>query len=122
MDRASEPGYGEVVALASPYVDRNANEIVLLNVAKMVDYARRGASGVINAISFHCMLGTVAASLMDRIRADHDMIPMLTLVYAGKDSPEIGTKLEAFAHQVKAWAQSRPAEPESRSWMSLFGR
>ena len=122
VERAAEPGYAEVLAMAAPYVDRNANETVLLNVAKMVDYARGGAHGIINAISFHCMLGTVSASLLERIRADHEMIPALTLVYAGKDSPDMETKLEAFAHQVKSWAASRPQEDPSWSWFSRFGK
>ena len=77
--------------------------------AKMVDFARRGASGIINAISFHCMLGTVSAALTESIRKDHDMIPLMTLVYAGNDSPDMDTRLEAFAHQVRNFAASRPA-------------
>lgn len=37
VERASEPGYKDVLAKAEPYLNRNANETVLLNVAKMVD-------------------------------------------------------------------------------------
>jgi len=121
VERGEEPGYKDVLAMAGPYVDRNANETVILNVAKMVDYARRGAHGIINAISFHCMLGTVSASLTERIRKDHDNVPMLTLVYTGKDSSEMETKLEAFAHQVKAYAESQPSnEDQHRSWFPSF--
>ena len=120
VERAAEPGYKDVLAMAAPYVDRNANETVLLNVAKMVDFASRGAHGIINAISFHCMLGTVSASLTERIRKDHDNIPILTLVYTGKDSSEMETKLEAFAHQVKAFAESHPDESQTRSWLPSF--
>jgi predicted CoA-substrate-specific enzyme activase len=119
VERGAEPGYKDVLAMAAPYVDRNANETVLLNVAKMVDYASRGAHGIINAISFHCMLGTVSASLTERIRKDHNNVPILTLVYTGKDSSEMETKLEAFAHQVKSYAKSHP-QPESRSWFPSF--
>ena len=120
VERASEPGYKDVLAMAAPYVDRNANETVLLNVAKMVDFASRGAHGIINAISFHCMLGTVSASLTERIRKDHDNVPILTLVYTGKDSSEMETKLEAFAHQVRAYADSHPADNQTRSWLPSF--
>ncbi len=120
VERGGEPGYKEVLAMAEPYVDRNANETVLLNVAKMVDYASRGAHGIINAISFHCMLGTVSASLTERIRKDHDNVPILTLVYTGKDSSEMETKLEAFAHQVKSYAESHPNDDQSRSWLPAF--
>jgi hypothetical protein len=119
VERGAEPGYKDVLSMAAPYVDRNANETVLLNVAKMVDFASRGAHGIINAISFHCMLGTVSASLTERIRKDHDNVPILTLVYTGKDSSEMETKLEAFAHQVKSYASSHP-QPEVRSWFPSF--
>jgi len=102
--RADEPGYRDVLFLSAPYVDPSANETVLLNVAKMVHFAQDGASGVINAISLNCMLGTVSASLTEKIRADHQMIPITTIMYTGKPSPEIDARLEAFAHQVKGFA------------------
>ena len=120
VERGAEPGYKDVLAMAKPYVDRNANETVLLNIAKMVDYAGRGAHGIINAISFHCMLGTVSASLTERIRKDHNNVPILTVVYTGKDNPEMETKLEAFAHQVKAYAEAHQPPDEGRSWFSSF--
>ena len=104
VTRAAEPGYKDVLFLSAPYVDPSANETVLLNVAKMAHFAQNGASGVINAISFNCMLGTVAASLTEKIRADHQMIPITTIMYTGKPSPEIDARLEAFAHQVKGFA------------------
>ncbi len=116
IERASEPGYSDILALAEPYVDPGANEIVILNVARMVDCARRGAHGIINAISFHCMLGTVSAALTERIRADHGHLPVMTLSFSGKDSPEIDTKLEAFAHQVRTFAAAREAAREPRTW------
>ena len=119
--RASEPSYKEVLELARPYVDRNANEVVLLNIAKIVDFANRGAHGVINAISSHCMLGTVSASIIDRIRDDHDQMPMLTLVFSGSESATMETRLEAFAHQVHERASAQPEEPARSAWSSLFG-
>ncbi len=118
VERADEPGYDDVISLAAPYVAGNASEILVLNVAKMVDFARRGAAGVINAISFHCMLGTVSASLTENIRRDHHMIPLMTLVYSGAESPEMDTRLEAFAHQVKAFAAGRPDPLPSLSPMA----
>jgi predicted CoA-substrate-specific enzyme activase len=117
VDRLEEPGFDDVLALASPYVDPAGSEILLLNIAKTVDFVRAGAAGVINAISFHCMLGIVSASLLERVRKDHGLVPMITLVYSGIESPDIDAKLEAFAHQVKAFAafraQARPAEEPS---------
>ena len=87
----------------------------------MVDCARRGAHGIINAISFHCMLGTVSAALTERIRADHGQVPLMTLLFSGKDSPELDTKLEAFAHQVRTFAAAREAN-EPKSWFESLWR
>jgi len=115
VERASEPGYGDILALAQPYVDPGANELVILNVARMVDCARRGAHGIINAISFHCMLGTVSASLTERIRANHGQVPLVTLSFSGKESPELDTKIEAFAHQAQTFAAAKDVK-EPKSW------
>ena len=47
----------------------------MLNVAKMVDFARRGADGIVNAVCFNCMLGTVSIAVTGRIREDHEGVP-----------------------------------------------
>ena len=123
VQRGGEPGYQDVLRLAEPYLDKAANEFLILNVAKMVDFAQNGAHGVINAISFHCMLGTVAASLTEAIRRDNGMVPITTILYTGKPSPDIDTKLEAFAHQVKEFAGRRRERGEEsllRSWFAFF--
>jgi hypothetical protein len=79
----------------------NNNEIVLLNIARMVDYARKGADGVINAICFNCLLGTVSAAIAARVRKDCGDIPIPTFIYAGTELAAERTKLEAFVYQVK---------------------
>jgi len=105
--RAREPGYKEVLFLSAPYVDPSANELLLLNVAKMAHFAKNQAAGIINAISLNCMMGTVSASMTEKIRADHEMVPIITMMYTGKPSAEIDARLEAFAHQVKGFAQRK---------------
>jgi len=102
-----EPGYKAVLAEASRYLGRENNPVVLLNIAKMVDYTKRGADGVVNVICFNCMLGTVSSAMAERIRRDHGHIPMPTLVYSGSDSAAERTRLEAFVYQVKRFAQRR---------------
>ncbi len=105
--RFVEPGYEEALLNASPYLGRDNNSLVLLNVAKMVDYSKRGADGVLNVICFNCMLGTVAAALAERIRRDQSHIPLPTLVFSGTESVAERTRLEAFVHQVKRFAERR---------------
>ncbi len=121
--RHKEPKYKEVLEMAAPYVDQGGNEVVLLNVAKMVHFARNRASGIINAISFHCMLGTVSAAMTERIRHDHKMIPITTIMFTGKPSAEIDARLEAFAHQVKDFHERRVRELRDTGgiWEALMG-
>jgi predicted CoA-substrate-specific enzyme activase len=97
-----EPAYEEVLRQTTPYADPKANYIVLLNIAKMVDFARNGADGVINAMGLNCMVGTISAALLRTIRADHDNIPMANLVYGEGGGLARQARLEAFVHQSKA--------------------
>jgi predicted nucleotide-binding protein (sugar kinase/HSP70/actin superfamily) len=106
VKRADEPGYREVLDMAAPYLGEQQNEVLVLNVAKMVDFARRGADGIINAVCFNCMLGTVSAAVTDRIREHHHGIPIANLVYSAVEGNQ-RTMLEAFLHQVKMHAQKR---------------
>jgi hypothetical protein len=48
--RLQEPGYLEMKRLAAPYMPNEAHELLFLNTVKIVDFARRGADGIINAI------------------------------------------------------------------------
>jgi predicted CoA-substrate-specific enzyme activase len=107
MDRLSEPTYKTVLESAAPYVGPENNRILLLNIAKMVDFARRGADGVVNVICLNCMLGTVSEAISAQIKRDYDRIPIPTLVFSGTDSPSENTKLEAFVYQVQRFAQKK---------------
>ncbi len=104
-----EPGYLELRRLAAPYVWSEAHELRFLNVAKIVDFARRGADGVVNAMCFNCMVGTASAALVERIRRDHDDLPIVTAVYAGGEDPARRVVLEAFVEQVQAFHRRRAA-------------
>jgi predicted nucleotide-binding protein (sugar kinase/HSP70/actin superfamily) len=107
MDRLSEPTYKTVLEFATPYINPENNRILLLNIAKMVDFARRGADGVINVICLNCMLGTVSEAISAQIKRDYDKIPIPTLVFSGSESSRENTKLEAFVYQVQRFAQKR---------------
>jgi predicted CoA-substrate-specific enzyme activase len=106
-ERFTEPSAREVQELAAPYVGPEAESLVILNVAKMADFAKRGADGVVNAICFGCMVGGISASLLQRMRDDHDGIPMATINYGGGGGSDGSARLEAFAHQVKGFHARR---------------
>lgn len=107
VTRREEPGYLEMRKLASPYMPVEAHELLFVNVAKIVDFARGGADGIVNAICFGCMVGNASAAVIERIRRDHDDVPIVTAVYAGGDDPSRRMVLEAFVSQVHAHHRRR---------------
>lgn len=117
MERFKEPGYREVLKLASPYMWNEENEILLLNIAKIVDFARGGADGIINAMCFNCMMGTVSAAIIEKIKRDYQDLPIITLVYSGSEHPSLRTSIDAFIEQVKKRAEKKPKK--SSTWTSL---
>jgi len=102
-----EPDHDTVLELAAPYVGEGASPLLKLNLAKMVDFARGGAAGVLNAICFGCMLGGVSAAIMDRLRRDHGGIPMATLTFGGTEGTDGSARLETFVHQARRFHERR---------------
>lgn len=107
--RREEPGYLEMRKLAGPYMPNEAHPLLFVNVAKIVDFARGGADGVVNAICFGCMVGNASAAVIERIRRDFDDVPIVTAVYSGADDPSRRMVLEAFVGQVRARHDRRAA-------------
>ncbi len=113
IKRVDEPGYQEVLDMAAPYLGEEQNEVLLLNVAKIVDFARGGADGILNAACFNCMLGTVSSAITGHIRERNGNIPIANLNYTHVEGGQRPV-LEAFVHQVRSFAGRRP-RPEVRS-------
>jgi predicted CoA-substrate-specific enzyme activase len=101
ISRLEEPGYLEMKKLAAPYMPNEAHQLLFLNTVKIVDFARRGADGIINAICFNCMVGNAAAAIIEKIRSDYHDIPIVTAVYSGGEDPSRAMVLEAFVSQAK---------------------
>jgi predicted CoA-substrate-specific enzyme activase len=101
ISRLDEPGYLEMKKLAAPYMPNEAHELLFLNTVKIVDFARRGADGIINAVCFNCMVGNASAAIIEKIRNDYHEIPIVTAVYSGGEEPSRAMVLEAFVSQVK---------------------
>jgi predicted CoA-substrate-specific enzyme activase len=107
LEGFSKPAYKTILDFTSPYIHLENNRILLLNIAKMVEFVKRRADGVINVICLNCMLGTVSEAISAQIKRDHGRIPIPTLVFSGSDSPSENTKLEAFVYQVQRFAQKK---------------
>ncbi len=107
--RMHEPGYREMLRLAKPYMSNIQHELLLVNIAKIVDFAERGADGIINAICFNCMVGNASEAIIEKIRHDHQSLPIITAVFAGNDNPGRQMQLDTFACQVREHHNNRRA-------------
>ncbi|MBN2191676.1 MAG: hypothetical protein JW751_02575 [Polyangiaceae bacterium] len=97
----------ETQALARPYLGQAANPLLVLNLGRMLRYARAGVDGILNAACINCMVGSVSQAFEARIRRDMGHLPVSTLVYGGSNGVANRTRLEAFVHQVRAHAAAR---------------
>ena len=113
-ERLREPTPKEALANATPYLGPESGSLEILNVSKMVDFAERGADGILNAICFGCMVGGISAALTAGLRSDHDDIPIATLAYGGTAGTGGGARLEAFVEQVKRHRQRRVERETAR--------
>ncbi len=104
-----EPSIRTTLERALPYVHHSFEGEAALSVGKAVDYAKRGASGIVNVMPFSCMPGTIAGALLKRVREDHDNIPLLSIAYEGQQDTQTVTRLEAFIHQARAYQKARKA-------------
>ncbi len=98
-----EPGTRELLGLSAPYIPDTFEGEAIISVGKSVDLVHRGASGIINAIPFGCMPGTIVAGVMQAVKREHD-IPFITVPYDGTESPTNAMQLEAFMDQARSKA------------------
>lgn len=102
-----EPSIEQTLRAAKPYIHHSFEGEAVLSVGKAIDYINRGASGLVNAMPFTCMPGTIAGAVLKRVREDHENIPLLNIAYEGQGDTQTLTRLEAFMHQAKAYKRAR---------------
>jgi predicted CoA-substrate-specific enzyme activase len=96
-----EPGTRSLFKNAKPYLDPSFEGESILSLGKTIDFARRGASGVVNIMPFTCMPGTIVSTLLKRYREENGNIPILNMAYDGQEQTNTLTRLEAFMHQAR---------------------
>jgi len=99
-ERCQEPPARVLLEAAAPYCGTKTIHFVRDIVCKMVDFARRGADGVVSAAGLNCMVGVSAAAMIPAIREEHGGLPMVALAYGGSEGPAHRIHLETFVHQV----------------------
>ena len=101
-----EPKTRSIFKKAKPYLDSSFEGEAILSVGKTIDFAKRGASGVVNIMPFTCMPGTIVSTLLKRYQEENNNIPILNMAYDGQEQTNTLTRLEAFMYQAKEF-QSR---------------
>jgi predicted CoA-substrate-specific enzyme activase len=96
-----EPSTSQTLKMAAPYVHDSFEGETVLSIGKAVDLARRGASGIINAMPFGCMPGTIVTALLRGVSRDYN-VPCISIPYDGTESATTMLQLEAFMDQAKS--------------------
>jgi len=94
-----EPSTSDILKNASPYLHDSFEGEAVLSMGKAVDFVKHGASGIISAMPFGCMPGTIVSALLKGLKRDSD-IPSLSVAYDGVETTCSGIQLEAFMHQA----------------------
>jgi predicted nucleotide-binding protein (sugar kinase/HSP70/actin superfamily) len=97
----AEPPIKAVLDKAGPYIHESFHGEAILSVGKAIDFMEKKVSGVVNAMPFTCMPGTISSSIMRILHKRYD-VPIINVAYDGQGMTNIATRLEAFMYQVKA--------------------
>ncbi|MGQ9569454.1 MAG: acyl-CoA dehydratase activase [Thermodesulfovibrionales bacterium] len=104
----NEPTTKQILKKASPYLHDSFEGEAILSIGKSVDLLERGASGIVNAMPFGCMPGTIVSGLLRGISKDYG-IPCISIPYDGTESPTIEIQLEAFMNQAREYKSQHHA-------------
>ncbi|MBI5683014.1 MAG: CoA activase, partial [Deltaproteobacteria bacterium] len=100
-----EPEIREIMNLASPYIHESFEGEAILSVGKAMDYIRKGTHGIVNAMPFTCMPGTVVNALLKKVKEENNNIPYINMVYEGLEDTNSKSRLEAFIYQAKEYME-----------------
>jgi predicted nucleotide-binding protein (sugar kinase/HSP70/actin superfamily) len=95
-----EPRVEGIIEKASPYIHVSFEGEAILSVGKSIDFIEKGVSGIINAMPFTCMPGTITSAIMRLVQQKYN-VPIINLAYDGQGLTNIDTRLEAFMYQVR---------------------
>lgn len=94
-----EPSTNEIFRNASPYLHDSFEGETILSIGKTIDFVKNGTSGIISAMPFGCMPGTIVSALLKGVKQDTG-IPYLSIAYDGVETTCSEIQLEAFMHQA----------------------
>jgi predicted nucleotide-binding protein (sugar kinase/HSP70/actin superfamily) len=98
-----------------PYYDPALSTEATLSLARAIEFAEGGTSGILNVLPFACMPGVIVAGMAPRMRRDLGQIPWLDIPYDCQKQTNVRTRLEAFMHQVTRF-QRRKGKTIGDGW------
>jgi predicted CoA-substrate-specific enzyme activase len=100
LNTLKEPETADILKKAAPYVHDSFEGETVLSVGKAIDLIQRGAAGIICAMPFGCMPGTIVTALMKAVSKDYG-VPCISIPYDGSESTSTGLQLEAFMEAAR---------------------
>jgi predicted nucleotide-binding protein (sugar kinase/HSP70/actin superfamily) len=94
-----EPDTMVLLRNARPFIHSSFEGEAILSIGKSIDLVKRGASGIVNAMPFGCMPGTIVTALLRGVKNTYG-IPYLSIPYDGTESLTTEIQLEAFIDQA----------------------
>jgi len=104
-----EPSTSEILKNAAPYLHDSFEGEAVLSMGKAIDFVKNGASGIISAMPFGCMPGTIVSALLKGLKQDTG-IPCLSVSFDGVEATCSGIQLEAFMHQSGEYTHRRKSD------------
>jgi predicted nucleotide-binding protein (sugar kinase/HSP70/actin superfamily) len=108
LRHGAESPMRRAMALLEPHFPTILGTEGVLTMARALDFAERGACGILNVFPFSCMPGIVVAAMAPQLRRRFRDVPWLDLSYDGQENTNIRTRMGAFMHQAAQFARSRP--------------
>lgn len=105
-----EPNGDEVLSYTDDLLTGESELLITLNVAKHVDFARKGVDGILNVYCLNCLVGTVSTAVCKRLSEHISGIPMMPLVFDAMGPTHTRNRVEAFVHRVKRSREIRLAQ------------
>jgi predicted CoA-substrate-specific enzyme activase len=106
-----EPSTRVILKKARTYVHDSFEGETILSVGKSISKIEHGVDGLVSAMPFGCMPGTIVTAILKKISSDYN-IPALSIPYDGTQSVTTEIQLEAFMHQANEYRKAKQYKVE----------
>ncbi len=122
ISNLTEPHADDVLKYTEGLLPGEPELLVLLNVAKHVDFAHKGVDGILNVYCLNCLVGTATTSIYKGLAGRTGGVPMMPLVFDAGGMTHIKNRVEAFVHRVKRNREEKLAVTEEGSGRAAHSR